>query len=155
MTLSDALRDLGARVDIERYCADLLSQHATGDSREAWFDVCAHFPGHAHLWRLDVTVRSPWAQGRRASVRPGLASSAGVTAKMKRYGETVSAISLEPLGRLAQESCESLWAMAKQARDRRITQCSPSQGYRKLRLALERALLWSLADKLIMAAGQQ
>ena len=154
ITLADSLRDLGAHVDVERYCADLLSQHANGDSREAWLDVCAHFPGHVQLWRLDVTVRSTWAQGIHARNRPGLAASAGVSAKARRYGEAVSAIALEPLGRMAAESSEALWELARQARDKRLTQCAPSQGYRKLRLDLERALLWSMAERLIVATGQ-
>ena len=155
ITLADALRDLGAFVDIERYCSDLLSQHATGESREAWLDICAHFPGQMHHWRLDVTVRSTWAQGNRARKSPGLAAKAGVSAKAKRYGEAVTAIAMEPLGRIAAESNEALWDMARQARDKRLTQCAPSQGYRKLRLCLERALLWSMAERLIAATGHE
>lgn len=153
ITLADALRDLGAYVDIERYCADLLSQHSDGESREAWLDICAHFPGHVHLWRLDVTVRSTWAQGNRANRCPALAADAGVSAKARRYGEAVTAVAMEPLGRVAVKSCEALWDMAKQARDKRLTQCAPRQGYRKLRLCLERALLWSMAERLIAASG--
>ena len=141
ITLADALRDLGAYVDIERYCSDPLSRHADGESRGAWLDVCAHFPGQVHQWRLDVTVRCTWAQGNRARSSPGLAAKAGVSAKAKRYGETVTAIAMEPLGRMAKESDEALWEMARQARDKRLTQCAPSQGYRKLRLCLERALV--------------
>ena len=153
ITLADALRDLGAHVDVERYCADLLSQHASGESKEAWLDVCANFPGHVQLWRLDVTVRSTWAQGIHARSRPGLAASAGVSAKATRYGEAVTAIAMEPLRRIAVESSEALWEMARQARDRHLTQFAPSQGYRRLRLALERALLWSMAERLIAATG--
>ena len=153
VSLADAVRDLGAHVDIERYCPELLSRHANGESREAWLDVCAHFPGHVQLWRLDVTVRSSWAQGQ-ASTRPGAAAAAGVSAKLKRYGESVTAIAMEPLGRIASQSSNALWEMARQARDKRITQLAPSQGYRKLRLCLERALLWSIAEKLIAVTGR-
>ena len=99
-------------------------------------------------------MRSTWAQGNHARNRPGLAASAGVSAKATRYGEAVSAIALEPLGRIAAKSSEALWEMARQARDKRLTQCAPSQGYRKLRLCLERALLWSMAERLIVATGR-
>ena len=154
VTLADSLRDLGAHIDIERCCADLLSQHPNGDSKEAWLDVCAHFPGHVQLWRLDVTLRSSWAQNGRARWTPGIAALAGVAAKSARYGESVTAIAMEPLGRLATASCNALWEMAQQARDKRITNVAPSQGYRKLRLSLERALLWSMAQRLIAATGR-
>ena len=115
---------------------------------------CAHFPGHVQLWRLDVTLRSSWAHNERARWTPGIAAAAGVSAKMTRYGQAVTAISMEPLGRLSQTSSEALWEMAQQARDKRITQIAPSQGYRKLRLCLERALLWSMAERLIAATGR-
>ena len=105
------------------------------------------------LWRLDVTVRSTWAQGVRARSCPGLAAKAGVAAKAKRYGEAVSTIAMEPLGRMAAVSGEVLWEMARQARDRHLTQAAPSHSYRRLRLALERALLWSMAERLIAATG--
>ena len=154
IALADALRDLGAHIDIERYCADLISQHPNGDSKEAWLDVCAHFPGHVQLWRLDVTLRSSWALNGRARWTPGIAVSAGVSAKSARYGEAVTAIAMEPLGRLAQPSRDALWEMAQQARDKRITNIATSQGYRKLRLTLERALLWSMAERLIAATGR-
>ena len=155
VTLADTIRSLGAHVDMERYCAELLSRRANGKPREAWLDVCAHFPGHVRLWRLDVTVRSTWAQGSSASWRPGVAAAAGVGAKSRRYGEAVTAISMEPLGRLAKESCEALWEMARQARDKRITSATPSHSYRKLRLSLERSLLWSMAERLIAATGRE
>ena len=116
--------------------------------------MCAHFPGNVQLWRLDVTLRSSWAHNERARRIPGIAAAAGVTAKMARYGEAVTAISMEPLGRMSQTSCEALWQMAQQARDKRITHIAPSQGYRKLRLSLERALLWSMAERLIVATGR-
>ena len=61
---------------------------------------------------------------------------------------------MEPLGRLAKESTEASWEMARQARDKRITHVAPSRGYRALRLGLERALLWSVAERLIAATGQ-
>ena len=154
VTLAAALRDLGAHIDMERYCADLISQHPNGDSKEAWLDVCAHFPGHMQMWKLDVTLRSSWAFKKKAQATPGVAASAGVAAKSARYGEAVTAISMEPLGRIAQTSREALWAMAQQARDKRLTDMAPSQGYRKLRLCLERALLWSMAERLIAATGR-
>ena len=153
-TLSDALRNLGAHVDVERYCPELLRHKNNGEPQEAWLDVCAQFPGHVQLWRLDLTVRSSWADYGSMASRPGLAAASGVKAKKARYGVTVSAISLEPLGRMAPESIETLWQLAQQARDRRITQCAPSQAYRKLRLCLERALLWSVAERLICATGR-
>jgi len=89
----------------------------------------------------------------QASKRAGLAAVAGVKAKLTRYGEAVNAISVEPLGRMAMRSTEALWELAKQARDKHLTQRAPSQGYRRLRLCLERALLWSVAEKLICASG--
>ena len=108
ITLVDALCDFGAHVDIERSCAEFLSQHASGESREAWLDVCAHFLDHVHLWRLDVTVRNTWAQGINPRSRRGLAASAGASPKAKRYGEAVSAIAMEHLGRTAAGSGEAL-----------------------------------------------
>ena len=59
------------------------------------------------------------------------------------------------LGRIAKESDEALKERARQARDKRLTQCAPSQGYRKLRLCLERALMWSMAERLIAATGRE
>ena len=100
-------------------------------------------------------MRSTWAQGHHARNRPGLAASAGVSAKAMRYGEAVSTIAMEPLGRIAKESSDALWEMARQARDRRLTQAAPSQSYRRLRLALERMLVWSMAERLIFATGHR
>ena len=151
--LSDSLRGMGAHVDIERHCADLTQISDTGVVREAWLVICAQFPGQPQLWRLDVTVRSTWAQPN-ASARPGAASDAGVAAKSARYGDTVSAIALEPLGRMAKSSSDTLWLLAQQARDMHITQRSPSQAYRALRLGIEKALLWSVAERLIHATGR-
>ena len=119
-----------------------------------WLDVCAHFPGQVQLWRLDVTVRSSWAQGAQAPSCPGAAAAAGVSAKQRRYGDSVAAISMEPLGRMAKESCEALWEIARQARHQCITPVAPSEGYRSLRLGLERALLWSMAERLVAATGR-
>jgi hypothetical protein len=48
-TLSDALRNLGAHVDVERYCPELLRHKSNGEPQEAWLDVCAQFPGHVQL----------------------------------------------------------------------------------------------------------
>ena len=41
VTLASALRDLGAFVDVERYCAELISVRENGETVEAWLDVCA------------------------------------------------------------------------------------------------------------------
>jgi hypothetical protein len=155
VTLADVLRGLGAHVDMERYCADLLRQRQDGSSEEAWMDVCAQFAGSPDLWRLDVTIRSPWAQGGRAATKAGVAATAGVKAKCERYGASVAAIVFEPLGRLAADSASTLWALARQARDLRITERAPSLEYRRLRLCLERTLLWASAEKLILATGRQ
>ena len=100
VTLPNTLRILGPHIDRERYCADLISYVKNGESREAWLDVCAYFPGHEQLWRLDITSRSPWLQNGRARWTPGVAAPAGVTAKAARYNESVTAISMEPLGRM-------------------------------------------------------
>ena len=56
---------------------------------------------------------------------------------------------------MARSSSEALWEMARQARDKRLTQCAPGRGYRNLRLALERALLWSMAERLVCATGRE
>ena len=66
----------------------------------------------------------------------------------------INKLAMEPLGRMSRSSCEALWEMARQARDKRITNIAPSQGYRKLRLCLERSLLWSMAERLIAATGR-
>ena len=155
ISLADALRNLGAYVDVERYCADLLRRNANGSATEAWLDVCAQFPGQQQLWRLDVTTRSSWAQHGRTSFVPGLAAASGIKDKQARYGETVRAISLEPPGRMAPESVDTMWQLAHQARDRRGAPIAPGQVYRKLRLALERTLLWSMAERLICALGRE
>ena len=152
-SLSDSLRAMGAYVDIERYCADLLKLNRSGVAVEAWLDICAQFPGHCGIWRLDVTIRSPWAQAR-GSAKAGVAAEAGVAAKLRRYGESVNAISMEPLGRMAKSSSETLWSLAQQARDMHISRQAPNSGYRRLRLCLERALLWSVAERFIFAAGK-
>ena len=41
-----------------------------------------------------------------------------------------------------------------QTRDMRLSAMSPAQGYRRLRLGLERALFWSMAERLIAARGK-
>ena len=78
VSLADMLRELGAHIHMKRYCADLLSQHLNGEIKEAWLDLCANFLGHMQLWRLDVTLRTSWAQEGRAMLTPGLGALAGV-----------------------------------------------------------------------------
>ena len=154
VTLAHHLHKLGAFVDMERYCADLMKVSPSGTATEAWMDVCSHMPGHAHLWRVDVTARSTWGQYGNTADRPGLAAAAGVANKRARYGASVSAIAFEPLGRLAPESVETLWLLATQARDQRKLPVAPGQLHRELRLCLERALLWSTAESYIGALGR-
>ena len=84
-----------------------------------------------------------------------LGSKSRSVSESQAIWEAVTAIAMEPLGRIAKESDEALWEMARQARDKRLTQCAPSQGYRKLRLCLERALMWSMAERLIVATGRE
>ena len=117
-------------------------------------DVCAHYPDLLQMWKLDVTLRNSWTLKKKAQWTLGVATSAGVAAKSARYGKEVTAIALEPLGRIAQTLREPSWTMAQQACDKRLTDMAPSQRYRKLRLCLERALLWSMAEHLIAATGR-
>ena len=151
-TLAHLCRADGAFVDVERFCADLGKRQPNGSLKEAWLDVCAQWPGDTSLWRMDVTIRSPWADYGRAALRPGLAADAGVRAKAARYGETVLAVSFEPLGRLATASVDGLWRAAAVAASRRQGLAAGSV-YRRWRLTLERALLWATAEQGVVAAG--
>ena len=152
--LSSMLRKAGAFVDVERYCGDLNKFNDDGSLREAWMDVCAQFPGASTLWRLDVTVRSTFADHPKAAIVPGVAAQAGIRAKLSRYGTTVSTISYEPLGRLAGSSADAIWCLAKEASYHRRN-VSPAILYRRWRLELERALLWIQAEMALVCLGCQ
>ena len=152
--LAILMRNAGAHVDVERYCTDLARYNADGSLQEAWMDVCTQFPGSCTLWRLDVTVRSTFAGYANAATQPGVAAAAGVQTKLTRYGESVSAISVEPLGRMAQQSIDTLWQLAKEA-SYRGRNGSASLLFRRWRLSLERALLWSTAEMALVALGAQ
>jgi hypothetical protein len=148
------LRSAGAHVDVERYCTDLAKYAEDGSVQEAWMDVCAQFPGSCKLWRLDVTVRSTFACYAEAATLPGAAAATGVNAKLTRYGEGVNAIAVEPLGRMAIESVDTMWQLAKEA-TYRGRHGAPAYLFRRWRLALERALLWSTAELALLALGAQ
>ena len=105
------------------------------------------------MMMMMMMMMGTWGCYGKSSCKPGLAAAAGVTAKDVRYGESVYAVSLEPLGRMVPESVEALWRIAVQARDRRGVPTAPGQVHRQLRLCLERALLWSTAETLIGATG--
>ena len=154
MELAEILRRAGAFVDVECFCSDLAKQDSRGVIREAWMDVCAQIPGCNILWRFDVTIRSTFADYPNTATRPGAAAAAGVSAKRSRYGEQVIAVAFEPLGRLAPQSIDGLWLLASEAAARgRLG--SAAALYRRWRLDLERALLWSTAETALVATGSQ
>ena len=153
-TLACEFKKQGAHVDLERACPDLCKVAENGHITEAILDVVYHLPGGPYQRKIDVTIRCPFA-GRYSHVatRPGVAASGGVKDKLDRYGHGVICLSFETFGRLDPLSCDALRNLAADI-EHRVTARPPSRRlYNKVRMSLERALLFEMADLALLSLG--
>ena len=92
LELACSLSYVGAKVTLEAVAPDLYARKRAESGRLEWtearIDLVVHFPGHQTVWRIDVTVRSPFNQGLgktagvpRPAVIPGAAAAKGATDK--------------------------------------------------------------------------
>ena len=133
---------------MERACLQLFEIDENGQIIEAILDVVMHFPGGPQQRMLDATIRCPHAQTYRdlqpGSV-PGVAAASGIKDKLDRYGSSVLCLAFETYGRLASASVNHLRDLALDFSCNSRRQ-GPGQAYHFLRLSLERALLFEVAD---------
>ena len=116
-------------------------------------DVVFHFPGSANVRYNDVTIRCPHADSyTNTETRPGVAAACGVNDKVRRYGEAVTAISLETYGRMDPTSISHLRRFASDF-VRPHTRRNPGVLYHQLRYALEHALFFETVDVVIHSLG--
>ena len=146
--LASQLRKAGAHTDLERHCPNLYGLNTDGSVREAILDIVSVWPGCPVAHAIDVTIRSAFSSHRYADSIPGCAAAAGERSKYSRYGHSVYPISIETLGRMGQKSQDSLRALLSVA-----SIWGKYALYRVWRRFIEFAVLWELADAVLVALG--
>ena len=152
--LARNLRAARGNVDLERAMPDMAQQRPDGSIEEAIMDLTCWFPGCAEWHGVDVTVRYPgavWYYG--AADHAGKASAKAEAEKIKRYGQDVLPLAYETGGRLGTQSMQSLRKLAAQAAatDRGILTAAGLEN--RWRRDIESALLFAVADALLLAMG--
>ena len=136
---------------VEKYCPDLYCEDDTGQIREAILDVVIHYPGGPFQRLVDFTIRCPHAASHTScEVIVGAAASSGIADKMRRYGPSVICLAYETYGRLHADSVAHLRTLSMDM-VKQHSRAGPGVVYHRLRLSLERALLFEVADYVLMA----
>ena len=150
-TLGTRLRQAGAITDYERTVPELCEWMPDGTCREAIVDIAARWPTGLRTTVLDVTIRSPHAaryEGHTTST-VDLAESE----KQRRYGESITPIAYTTYGRLGPRSLQGLEQLAADARWHTDSYEQQRGLVARWRLAMEKALIHSVADTMLLALG--
>ena len=150
-TLGSQLRHVGACVDYERTIPELCEWLEDGTCKEAIVDAAVRFPTSLHTTVIDVTIRSPHAS-RYASNTTTTVTTAEAE-KRQRYGSTITPVVYTPYGRLGPRGMQGLEQLAADARWHNDTFDQQRGLVARWRLALERSLVHSVADTLLLAMG--
>ena len=147
------VRAAGAHADYERSVPDMYSMDSAGLIHEAILDVVITFPGATGVYPVDCSIRAPQASRYvDTQDRPGVAAATGESEKLVRYGAEVLPLVFEPAGRLGPKSAETLEHLAHAARDAGVVTGGRPLA-RSWRLELESAMLFALADVMLLGLG--
>ena len=114
-TVKRHLERTGAFVDLERAIPELYVQTEDGVS-ERFMDVYAVWPGSGRRFLIDATVRSAFATHlRHVDTVPGIAARQGELDKHAHYGPMVTALAMEPLGRMGADGLALRAALHKES----------------------------------------
>ena len=149
VALAQCLRRGGGIVDIERGVAGLRGTTKRGE--DAVMDVTAWWPGTTTWNLLDVTVRYPGASRYEGAGGHPDAAEAGAAEKQRKYGHEVEAIALEPWGRMAPSSHETLRRLAYTSAEASGFGHTASGKLASWRRELEASLYFALADLWMLA----
>ena len=114
-------------------------------------------PGSNELQRLDVSIRRPTAlTNMKGSARAGgHVATQGEREKTKKYGnkneigpDTVKPISIELGGRMGPQTVNVLQNLTKKLAEARGGELNAATALRKMKLVVERTLIWAEADAL-------
>lgn len=162
--LAKLFKAAGAHVDIERACPELYQRldetGARGNQvpatrwKEAILDVVAKFPGGNTQYKLDVTLRSAYAESYGTThTCVGLAAAAGERHKLDRYGPTVLPIAFETLGRMGPASVSCMESLLLEAQVWGRERFNPVRTMAQWRLALETTLAYEVAEVALQNLG--
>ena len=151
-TLGFCLKRAGAFVDYERVAPHLYNWRPNGTCEEAYMDLWCSWAGSLSNTKIDVTVRSAFADRYKCThCKVAVAADAGAADKQRRYGPEVWALNFETRGRLGADGLALLNHLASEAScwsvgvQRRMA--------RTWRAKLERALLHAQAEGLLLCMG--
>ncbi len=153
-----AVRRTGGWADQERAVPEWYTREADGTIREAVLDAVIDWPGAGAQLRLDASVRCAHGSHLQgAACTPGVAARDGERAKRRRYGEGVSPLIFEHLGRLGNDGLNTLRRLRQLSKDygRAAPGGGPPPGInlRRLRVELEAAVLRGGAERALLALG--
>ena len=152
--LASDLRAAKGNVDVERAMPDMAVRKADGSIEEAVMDLTCWFPGSAEWHGVDVTVRYPGAtRYYGAADHAGRAATKAEAEKIKRYGQDVLPLAFETGGRLGSQSRGTLRTLAAKAAATGGGILTAAGIENRWRRHLESALLFAVADALLLAMG--
>ena len=150
--LGRLVRDTRGFCDMEVYIPE-LHQRASAKNAErlAIMDAVISWPGAWDRTLVDVSTRSAHAARYRDTHNtPGVAAAQGEREKFDRYGDKVVPLVLESLGRMGSTSRLGLQRLLRTAS---CLGASGAGAVNKWRAALEKAVLFAVADNSLMAMG--
>ena len=153
--LARELRHCRAEVGLERTVVELTKQDGQGNFKDAILDLVVTFPGAVQAHYIDVTIRCPHAERyEHAGHAPGEAASTAVREKRAHYGSSVLTVAMETYGRFAAEIHRALEVLASQAGYCARDQWAVPRLVPAWRSALERVVLFAVADIDLLALGR-
>ena len=156
-TVKRHLDRTGAFVDLERVVPELYVETEEGIS-ERFMDVYAVWPGSGRRFLIDATVRSAFATHlRHVDTVLGVAARNGELDKLRHYGPTVTALAMEPLGRMGADGLALLAALHKESSEygkpRPGTGRTAPLNARALRVDLEAVVVSAAAQQVLTSLG--
>ena len=152
--LARSLRAAKGNVDIERAMPDMAIRKPDGSIEEAIMDLTCWLPGMPEWHGIDVTVRYPGAtRYYGAADHVGKAATKAEAEKVRRYGKGVLPLAYETGGRLGVGSMNSLRQLAAKAAAVDGGFLTAAGLENRWRRRIEAALLFAVADALLLAMG--
>ena len=145
----------GAFADLERHIPALYQRQTDGPIVDAILDVVVNTPSTLQQFALDVTIRCPHSvRNTKAEATPGESAIYGEHGKIQGYGPAVSPVSIETYGRVGPASLKTITALSYAlGANHRGEGSTVKQTSASLRLSVERALTYYIADTTMLALG--